>query len=467
MAAGDPGSDASTTDLSPGALFGNYAIVRKLGEGGMGAVYEARRQGLNKRVALKVLTLGGNPAVTARFVQEARISASLEHPNVADCFDVGEHEGVPYLALEFLDGETLGARMDRGPLGVSEIADVVLPVASALALAHGHGIGHRDLKPDNIFLARQLGAVVPKVLDFGIAKARGGTEHQGLTRTASIMGTPGYMSPEQARDSKNVGAASDQFALGVILWEAVTGRPLFEGDSSLEVLMKVVSQSSPSLRELRPEVDPAFESVVQTLLEKDPARRFPSMREVGAALLPFASPEARARWASEFSERASVPSREVFPVASSVPAPDTVVEAKAPAPTPRVAPNTLTPSGTDLTTIRAPRSNARRGVIVALAACALTALSIGAWLALRPDPATTVDPRSTTSALPPPSVIDAPTPPSAPTSRAGAQPAPAANAIAQSAPATPDPAPAVGRHPRHGPGGRGHGRPGRRRRHVD
>ncbi len=467
MAVDDQGNDASTTDLSPGALFGNYAIVRKLGEGGMGAVYEARRQGLNKRVALKVLTLGGNPAVTARFVQEARISASLEHPNVADCFDVGEHEGVPYLALEFLDGETLGARMDRGPLSVSEITDVVLPVASALALAHGHGVVHRDLKPDNIFLARQLGVVVPKVLDFGIAKARGGSEYQGLTRTASIMGTPGYMSPEQARDSKNVGPASDQFALGVILWESVTGRPLFEGDSSIEVLMKVVSQSSPSLRALRPDVDPAFESVVVTLLEKDAARRFPSMREVGAALLPFASPEARARWASEFSERVSVPSREVVTVAPIGPAPDTVVEAKAPAPTPRLAPNTLSPSGTDLTTIRSPRSNTRRGVIVALAACALTALSIGAWLALRPDPTTAVETRPTASELPTPSVIDAPTAPSTPTSRSVAQPAPVANPAAQSAPAAPDVAPAAGRNPRRGPGGHGRGRAGRRRRHVD
>ncbi len=299
--------DALGLDLAAGSRFGNYEIVRKLGAGGMGAVYEARRQGLNKRVALKVLTLGGNPSVTARFVQEARISASLEHPHVADCFDVGDVDGVPFLALEFLDGETLGARLERGPFGATEIADIMVPVCSALYAAHEKGVVHRDLKPDNIFLARQVGATVPKVLDFGIAKAQPGSESQGITRTASIMGTPGYMSPEQARDSKNVGPPTDQFALGVMLWEALTGHVLFEGDSAIEVLMKVIREPAPPLRSRCPALDPAFEAVVERLLEKDPSDRFVSMREVGASLLPFASPELRTRWASEFGEVTAAP----------------------------------------------------------------------------------------------------------------------------------------------------------------
>jgi serine/threonine protein kinase len=296
--------DFSGTALAPGTRFGNYDIVRKLGEGGMGAVYEARRQGLEKRVALKVLTLGGHPSVTARFVQEARISASLDHPHVAGCFDVGEVEGLPFFALEFLDGETLGARMDRGPMGVAEIVDLALPVCSALCAAHERGIVHRDLKPDNIFLARQAGQVVPKVLDFGIAKARSGGAHNSLTVTSSIMGTPGYMSPEQARDAKHVGPPTDQFALGVILWEAITGHPLYVAESSLDVLMIVVTQQAPPLRAVRPDVDAGFEALVARLLEKDAAARLPSMRAVGFALLPYASPEARARWTGEFSHAA-------------------------------------------------------------------------------------------------------------------------------------------------------------------
>ncbi|MFO0609132.1 MAG: serine/threonine-protein kinase [Polyangiales bacterium] len=438
-------------ELPVGSRFGNYEIVRKLGEGGMGAVFEARRQGLNKRVALKVLTLGGSPAVAARFVQEARISASLEHPHVADCFDVGEVDGLPFLALEFLDGETLGARLERGPMGVEEVVDLTLPVCSALATAHQRGVVHRDLKPDNIFLARQLGVVVPKVLDFGIAKARNGNEPQGLTRTASIMGTPGYMSPEQAKDSKNVGPETDQFALGVILWEAVAGRGLFLGESPLDVLMRVVSDPAPALRSLRADVDPAFDAVVARLLDKDAARRFGSMREVGAALLPFASPERRARWAAEFSDASGAgPSHPVTvrdpPLPQSSPATD--------APTLAASPSAAPP----------PPARRRRGVVLAavvggaVAVVALVAAVAASRAPGLPAPAPDALHPSALAVTPAaaPSLGSVGPSPSPPTPRAAPAPRPA-----RVEPAA-DPEPRRGRHPR--PERRGRGR---RRRPID
>jgi serine/threonine protein kinase len=457
-----------TLELAPGSRFGNYEIVRKLGEGGMGAVYEARRQGLNKRVALKVLTLGGNAAVTARFVQEARISASLEHPNVADCFDVGEHEGVPFLALEFLDGETLGARMDRGPLDVAEITDLMLPVCSALLLAHGQGVVHRDLKPDNIFLARQAGAVVPKVLDFGIAKARTGADHQGLTRTASIMGTPNYMSPEQAKDSKNVGPATDQFALGVILWESVTGRALFTGESSLEVLMHVVSDAVPRLGTVRPGTEPGFEALVATLLEKDAALRFPSMREAGLGLLPFASPGARARWEQELL---NAPVTVVAPIAPSTPDAPSLPTLRdrppwAPAPV-RPGPNTLSPADAASPRDEPPARRGRRAAIAVGAALLVGVLGLSVWRSTRSELAPDARPGVTTGvaplAAPTPSVIDRPPTPVSPTPTGAAAPV-----LAPGAPtAHPAPAPTL-QGPRGLHGGRARRGPrGRRRRPVD
>jgi eukaryotic-like serine/threonine-protein kinase len=460
MMPADQQDEAPAMELPAGSRFGNYDIVRKLGEGGMGAVYEARRQGLNKRVALKILTLGGNPAVTARFVQEARISAGLEHPHVADCFDVGEVEGVPFLALEFLDGETLGARMDRGPMGITEVVDVALPVCSALRLAHEQGIVHRDLKPDNIFLARQVGAVVPKVLDFGIAKAHAGSSHQGLTRTASIMGTPGYMSPEQAKDSKNVGPATDQFALGVILWEAVAGRGLFLGESSIEVMMQVVSTPAPPLRQVLPTVDERFEAVVTRLLDKDPARRLSSMREVGASLLPFASPDLRARWSAEFAGAPPHPATAMLsdPRPSNAPSLPTIRDAAPPMHLDAMpAPSLVT----------APAPSTRKGlwVLAGLGFAALLLL-LGVAFAMRATTPTAEVIAPPLQGASPVAPTAAPAPPPPPPTPAAPTPAPHATAH----PSPPRPPPVVEAPPHPGRRGRPAGHPprgGRRRRPID
>lgn len=325
---------ATPRDLSPGTRFGNYEIVRKLGQGGMGAVYEARRRGLDKRVALKVLTVDGMPSVTSRFLQEARIGASMDHPNIAECLDIGEHDGMPYLTLEFLEGETLGSRLKRGPMSVTEVVDVLLPVCSALLHIHERGITHRDLKPDNIFLARKVGMTVPKLLDFGIAKAERPADAQKLTRTASMIGTPGYMSPEQAQDSSRVVPTSDQFSLGAILWEALAGRALFQHESSFEVICKTVKEEAPPLRTAVPSTPEALEATVARLLQKDPAQRYPSMREVGDALQPFASGPVRQHWANVVAPPSPLPTSTRAAFDETGPTPLAFTPASAPVPAP-------------------------------------------------------------------------------------------------------------------------------------
>jgi len=265
----------------------------------MGVVFEARRVGLQKRVAIKVLTCFEGPGATQRFLQEARIAASLDHPHVVDCIDLGQHEGVPYLAMEYLEGETLRERLARGALPVEEAVEVMHPVCSAIGAAHDREIVHRDLEPENNFLAQRLGDTVPKVLDFGIAKSRAPGGGPGITHTSAIIGTPGDMAPEQAIDSKRVTSATDQFALGAVLWAAVAGEELYVGDSPIEVLFTVVHEARRDLRGFAPDAPAAFCEVVMRMLARASEGRFPSVRDAARALLPFAAPHVRARWNSD------------------------------------------------------------------------------------------------------------------------------------------------------------------------
>jgi tRNA A-37 threonylcarbamoyl transferase component Bud32 len=308
---------SETEPLAPGAIFGGYEIVRRLGAGAFGEVYEALRLPLKKRTALKVLhpELARHAEVTARFRREAELVAQVEHPHIVGVFDVGAHEGRPYIAMEYLDGESLAKRLAReGTLPVATTVDLTLAVMSAVATVHARGIVHRDLKPDNLFLARlSTGETQPKLLDFGIAKVR----EAGLTLTGAVMGTPLYMSPEQAQGSKGVDAASDQWALGVIVFECLTGRAPFAGDSLLELLVAITSGPIPRLCAADPSLPPALDAAVARALERRATARWPSVRAFGAALLPFASPGARARWAEFFAGEAAPVEA---PVAALVPA---------------------------------------------------------------------------------------------------------------------------------------------------
>ena len=290
-------------ELQTGDVFGGYEIVRQLGVGGFGAVYEAVRLGLRKRTALKVLhpELARDPDVLERFLREAQIVAQVEHPHIVAVFDVGVHDARPYIAMEYLDGQSLADRIDHGgPMSAADTVDLMLPVLSALATVHARGIVHRDLKPDNIYLARQpTGAVAPKLLDFGIAKVR--EAGRPLTATNAIMGTPNYMSPEQARESRSIDAQSDQWSLAVIVFECLLGRCPIQGDNLLALLVAIANDPLPRLCDLSPGQPPALEAILLRAMDRDPTLRWSSVRAFGEALLPFASPAARAHWAGFFT----------------------------------------------------------------------------------------------------------------------------------------------------------------------
>jgi hypothetical protein len=297
-------------DLPPGTHFGGYEIVRKLGTGAFGAVYEALRLPLRKRTALKVLhrEFVRYPDVLKRFLREAEIVAQMEHPHIVGVFDLGVHEAQPYIAMEFLDGETLADRLEReGVIPAGEAVDVMLAVMSAAASVHERGIVHRDLKPDNIFLARTATrSIQPKLLDFGVVKVR---EASGaMTMSRSMVGTPSYMSPEQAREARDVDAPSDQWSIAVILFECLTGKCPFDGDNLLDILNAITTGPLPRLREVSPTMPEGLEAVLVRAMERDPAARWPSVRAFGEALRAFATVGGQALWEAFYTnEIAYVP----------------------------------------------------------------------------------------------------------------------------------------------------------------
>ncbi|MDB4929904.1 MAG: serine/threonine protein kinase, partial [Myxococcaceae bacterium] len=285
-----------------GSSVGPYVLVRQIGQGGMGAVYEGVHRHLEKRVAIKALHLrfGEDPVARERFHREGRAAARVRHPNAVEVFDCGIEQGVAWLAMEFLEGEDLGYLLEReGVLAVARLTDLMLPVIAAVAAAHEQGIVHRDLKPENIFLAHtQHGFVQPKVLDFGVARVL--DENAGITRSTTLLGTPYYMSPEQTINGKSATVLSDQYSIGVMLYECVTGQVPFDRDRLYELMSAIVRGPLVTPRELRPDVPADFEKVVLRAMHRAPGRRFPTMRAFGEALLPFASPGQRALWEPVF-----------------------------------------------------------------------------------------------------------------------------------------------------------------------
>jgi len=272
--------------LASGTRLGPYEIVAPIGAGGMGEVYEAKDTRLERTVAIKVLPedLAANPERRARFEREAKAISQLSHPNICTLHDVGEHEGIDYLVMERVNGETLEQQLTKGALNIEQTIAYGAQIADGLAEAHRAGIVHRDLKPANIMLTR-TGA---KLLDFGLAKPfseDGDTDSEAETRANSITkegvvaGTPRYMAPEQLR-GKPVDARTDIFALGVILYEMVTAKKAFDADSTAGVVAAILEHEPPSLRG---SVPPVFGSIVETCLRKDPDARFQSARDVGLA----------------------------------------------------------------------------------------------------------------------------------------------------------------------------------------
>ncbi|MCE7958063.1 MAG: hypothetical protein DYH06_09035, partial [Acidobacteria bacterium ACB2] len=282
--------------LSPGTRLGAYEIVSRIGAGGMGEVYRASDAKLRRDVAVKVLprNLARDPGALARFEREAHAVAALSHPNILSIFDFGEADGVTYAVTELLEGETLRARLDAGPVLPRQAVDVALQVARGLSAAHGKGIVHRDLKPENVFLTSD-GHV--KVLDFGLAKRTEptGTEEEtavspssGQTQPGTVLGTTGYMSPEQARGLPS-DARSDVFSFGALLYELLSGQRAFRRDSAADTLAAILMQEPPGLSGSGRSVPPELERIVRRCLEKKPEARFPSARELVAALEEVAS----------------------------------------------------------------------------------------------------------------------------------------------------------------------------------
>ena len=284
-------NDADT--LQEGATLGRYEIRRLIGRGGMGCVYEAVHRDLKKRVAIKTLmpSLSANQEARVRFLREGEAASRIRHPNVVDVTDVGAEGNTSYLVMEYLDGEDLAAMLARsGPLPVPMIADLVLQALEAIGEAHALGIVHRDLKPANLYVTRRRDqSPCVKVLDFGIAKATTGVD-ASLTQTSMIMGSPGYMPPEQLRSTRDAEPRSDIWALGVVMYELAAGQRPFAGETITEIALKAALEPPAPLVN----VPASFAAVVYRCLEKDPARRFQHVDELAAALAPFASRSAGA-----------------------------------------------------------------------------------------------------------------------------------------------------------------------------
>ncbi|HEX3761809.1 MAG TPA: protein kinase [Kofleriaceae bacterium] len=262
------------------ALLERYEILSVLGRGGMGVVYRARERASGRVVAVKVL-LEGRAGAVERFLREAEVLSGLDHAAIVgyDAHGVTE-AGDPYLAMEWLDGENLAGRLRRGALSVDETLTLATQVAKALGAAHARGVVHRDLKPSNLFLVnRDVGQV--KVLDFGIAYLGGVTP---MTQTGVLIGTPGYMAPEQARSEASVTPAADIFALGCVLFEALAGKPAFDGQNAMTILAKLIFGETPLLEVHCPDAPAALAALVARMLAKDPAARPANGRALSAEL---------------------------------------------------------------------------------------------------------------------------------------------------------------------------------------
>ena len=277
----------TATLYEPGyVIAGKYELEHLLGEGGMGAVWRARNIALDASVAIKVVRSSGDAAaLRSRLLQEARAAAKLSHPAIVKVFDVGQTEsGDPFIVMELLAGNSLGAILTaEGRLTAVQAVRTLLPIVDALWLAHGKGIVHRDLKPDNVFVVQDEASIQPKLVDFGIVKMKTAEGESQLTQDGVVLGSPDYMSPEQARGEDDVDHLTDIWALCVVLYEIVSGSPPFKGGNYNALLRQIVESTPTPLRALAV-ADEELSAIVARGLSKVRAQRFASMGELGRAL---------------------------------------------------------------------------------------------------------------------------------------------------------------------------------------
>ena len=279
----EPTSVTCPSDTVPAALpsISGYEILGELGRGGMGVVYRARQVALNRSVALKMVLADAHagPAALHRFRAEAQAVARLQHPNIVQVYEVGEHGGRPYFSLELVEGCTLADRLAGTPLPAHAAAELTERLARAIHAAHERGVIHRDLKPANILLQARgslpVGLDTPKITDFGLAKQVDGDSN--LTRTGAVLGTPSYMAPEQAAGrAKEIGPAADIYALGATLYELLTGRPPLKGASPMDTLLMVMGDEPVPPSRLNPKVPRDLETICLKCLQKEIGRRYGS-----------------------------------------------------------------------------------------------------------------------------------------------------------------------------------------------
>jgi len=279
--------------LSTGEIIdGKYRTIRLIGEGGMGAVYEAENIRIHRKVAIKVLHAGVAETAEAvqRFEREAQAAGRIGSEHIVEVLDLGNlASGDRYMVMEFMDGDSLSDRIKKkGRLTPAELYPIAFQLLSALGAAHGAGIIHRDLKPDNVYLLRSRSGVTDfvKLLDFGISKFNqlSGDSGFSMTRTGAVMGTPYYMAPEQAKGAKDMDHRVDLYAAGVILYESVTGEVPFNADTFNELLFKIVLEEPRPVQQLAPDIDPGMAAIINKSMARDPAARFQSAKEFQLAL---------------------------------------------------------------------------------------------------------------------------------------------------------------------------------------
>ena len=438
----------------PAEIARRYQVVQKLGAGAFGTVYKAKDRVLGRMVAIKTIRLEGLAAsgvgieeLVQRFQQEAQVSAQLRHPNIVTIYDVGEFEGMSYLAMEFIEGTGLDRVIKaEHRLPIERAASIAAQVADALSFAHEHNIVHRDIKPANIMI--EAGDRV-KVTDFGIAKITNASE--SLTATGSLLGTPSYMSPEQAR-GQSLDGRSDLFAVGSVLYEMVTGTKAFKGESITGLIFKIITEQPQPIQDLDPRVPEAMVQVIQRALQKDPAARFQTGREMAEALLPLTRPGSTptVRMAEMPTARGPRPAAAPAPPAvaeTQVNAQPTVATAPAPPtvarrPQPRVAQSLPPPP--------APRPSYLMWLGIAVVGMAMLAVvGVGAWWVVQhlrsaPPPVPTEQASVSTDVTPPEAESPAstvPSPEAAPEFPASTLPAPLPAPTQAAASVAPAPAP--------------------------